>query len=159
MTSKSASGCTDNDIAIVGMALKVPGAQSVDAFWHNLANGTESIDRLDQDALRQAGERPDLAADPNYVPAAARLEGFDQFDAEFFGFGPKDAAILDPQHRKFLEVAWEAMEQSGHLPMRGTRDIGVFAGCGMGSYFYFNVCSNPDLVDGHGHVPVAPYRQ
>ena len=150
MVSKSANGCTDNDIAIVGMALKVPGAQSVGAFWDNLANGIESIDRLDADALRQAGERADRMADPNYVPAAARLQGFDQFDAEFFGFGPKDAAILDPQHRKFLEVAYEAMEQSGHLPVHGTRDIGVFAGCGMGSYFYFNICSNPDLVDEAG---------
>ena len=136
------------------MALKVPGAQSVDAFWRNLASGTESIRRQDAEALRAAGERPDLMADPDYVPAAAPLDGYDRFDAEFFGFGPKDAAILDPQHRKFLEVAWEALEQAGHAPGtrpgRAARDIGVFAGCGMGSYFYFNICSNPDLVDDVG---------
>lgn len=150
MTSKSADKCTNHDIAIVGMALKVPGAQTVHEFWKNLASGTESIERLDEDALRAAGERAERMADRNYVPAAARLDGYDRFDAEFFGFGPKDAAILDPQHRKFLEVAWEAMEQSGHLPAHGTRDIGVFAGCGMGSYFYFNICSNPDLVEDVG---------
>ncbi|KZY34777.1 polyketide synthase, partial [Roseovarius sp. HI0049] len=132
------------------MALKVPGALNVSEYWKNLASGTESIDRLDPESLKAAGERPDRITDPNYVPATARLEGYDQFDAEFFGFGPKDAAILDPQHRKFLEVAWEAMEQSGHLPGNKTRDIGVFAGCGMGSYFYFNICSNPDLVDDVG---------
>ncbi|MEQ9674884.1 MAG: polyketide synthase, partial [Roseovarius indicus] len=132
------------------MALKVPGALTLSDYWKNLSAGTESIERLDEESLKAAGERPDLISDRNYVPATARLDGYDQFDAEFFGFGPKDAAILDPQHRKFLEVAWEAMEQSGHYPGRKTRDIGVFAGCGMGSYFYFNICSNPDLVDDVG---------
>ena len=84
------------------------------------------------------------------MPAAADLDGFDTFDADFFGFSPKDAAILDPQHRKFLEVAWEAMEQAGHPPETIAGPIGVYAGCGMGSYFYFNICSNPDLVDDVG---------
>ncbi|WP_397543996.1 SDR family NAD(P)-dependent oxidoreductase [Roseovarius salis] len=140
----------DDDIAIVGMSLKVPGAQNTQEFWRNLASGTESIERLDEARLRDAGERPELMADSNYVPAAAPLQGFAEFDAEFFGFGPKDAAILDPQHRKFLEVCWEAMEQSGHAPGTGSGDVGVFAGCGMGSYLYFNICSNPDLVDDVG---------
>ncbi|MEQ8293378.1 MAG: beta-ketoacyl synthase N-terminal-like domain-containing protein [Roseovarius sp.] len=150
MIGKRVNANGGQDIAIVGMALKVPGALNVSDYWKNLVSGTESIDRLDPESLKAAGERPDRIADPNYVPATARLDGYDQFDAEFFGFGPKDAAILDPQHRKFLEVAWEAMEQSGHLPGNKTRDIGVFAGCGMGSYFYFNICSNPDLVDDVG---------
>ncbi|MEQ9258490.1 MAG: SDR family NAD(P)-dependent oxidoreductase [Roseovarius sp.] len=138
------------DIAIVGMSLKVPGAQNVDEYWRNLAAGVESIERLSKEALVEAGERPELLADPNYVPAAARLDGFDMFDPEVFGFGPKEAAILDPQHRKFLEVAWEALEQSGHAPGTGLDNVGVFAGCGMGSYFYFNICSNPELVDDVG---------
>jgi len=139
-----------DDIAIVGMSLKVPGAQDVQDFWQNLASGVESIERLGEEDLRAAGERPEIMADPDYVPAAAPLRGFDEFDAEVFGFGPKDAAILDPQHRKFLEVCWEAMEQAGHPPGSGTGDVGVYAGCGMGSYFYFNICSNPDLVDDVG---------
>ena len=138
------------DIAIVGMALRVPGAQDVQVFWDNLAAGRESILRLDEAQLRAAGERPEAMADPDYVPAAAPLEGFDMFDAGVFGFGPRDAAILDPQHRKFLEVCWEAMEQAGHAPGTGARDVGVFGGCGMGSYFYFNICSNPDLVEDVG---------
>ncbi|WP_101068455.1 type I polyketide synthase [Roseovarius salinarum] len=138
------------DFAIVGMSLKVPGAQNADAFWRNLAAGTESIVTLDEDRLAAAGESRARMADPDYVASSAPLDRFDHFDAEFFGFGPKDAAILDPQHRKFLEVCWEAMEQSGHVPERFGGDIGVYAGCGMGSYFYFNICSNPDLVDDVG---------
>ncbi|NNE53758.1 MAG: polyketide synthase, partial [Sulfitobacter sp.] len=138
------------DIAIVGMAVNVPGAADVDTFWANLRDGVESIRRLSEEELLAAGEDPARVARANYVPAAALLEGFDTFDPDFFGFSPKDAAILDPQHRKFLEVAWEAMEQAGHPPESIDGPIGVYAGCGMGSYFYFNICSNPDLVDDVG---------
>ncbi|QBF31984.1 type I polyketide synthase [Thalassococcus sp. S3] len=139
-----------SDIAIVGMALTVPGAQSPAEFWDNLKGGVESITRLDDAALLEAGERPDLIHHKNYVPAAALLDGYETFDAEFFGFSPKEAAILDPQHRKFLETAWTALEDAGHTPDSLKGRIGVYAGCGMGSYFYFNICSNPDLVDDVG---------
>ena len=140
----------DEDIAIVGMSVSLPGAPGAAAFWDNLRNGVESIRRLDEAASLEAGVNPDLITDPNYVPAAAVLDGFADFDAEFFGFSPKEAAILDPQHRKFLEVAWEAMEDAGHPPETVPGKIGVYAGCGMGSYFYFNICSNPGLVDDVG---------
>ena len=135
------------DIAIVGMSVHVPGSGSVSQFWDNLRDGVESIRRLDQEALIAAGERPDLISNPAYVPAAAPLDAFDHFDPDFFGFSPKEAAIFDPQHRQFLETAWEAMEDAGHPPETVDGKVGVFAGCGMGSYFYFNICSNPGLVD------------
>ena len=138
------------DIAIVGMAVNVPGAETVAAFWDNLRDGVSSIRKLSEEELLAAGETPQNIARKNYVRAAADLKGFETFDADFFGFSPKDAAILDPQHRKFLEVAWEAMEQAGHVPENVPGPIGVYAGCGMGSYFYFNICSNPDLVDDVG---------
>ena len=138
------------DIAIVGMAVNVPGAETVATFWDNLRDGVTSIRKLTEEELRAAGETPENIARKNYVRAAADLKGFETFDADFFGFSPKDAAILDPQHRKFLEVAWEAMEQAGHVPENVAGPIGVYAGCGMGSYFYFNICSNPDLVEDVG---------
>ena len=138
------------DIAIVGMAVNVPGADTVTAFWDNLRSGVSSIRKLTEEELLAAGETPENIARKNYVRAAADLKGFETFDADFFGFSPKDAAILDPQHRKFLEVAWESMEQAGHVPENVAGPIGVYAGCGMGSYFYFNICSNADLVDDVG---------
>jgi len=138
------------DIAIVGMAADLPGAPSVETFWNNLRNGIESIAPLSRETLLEAGVSEAMLADPNYVPNAALLENFDHFDADFFGFSPKEAAILDPQHRKFLEVSWSAMENAGHLPESLKEPIGVYAGCGMGSYFYFNICSNPDLVEETG---------
>ncbi|MCT8330101.1 type I polyketide synthase [Albidovulum sediminis] len=140
----------DNDIAIIGMAAHLPGAPSVEDYWRNLRDGVESIRELTEAELAAAGESPARMRAPNYVRAAATLEGFERFDAEFFGLSPKEAAIMDPQHRQFLETAWEAMENAGHTPEGFAGSVGVYAGCGMGSYFYFNVCSNPDLVQSTG---------
>ncbi|MBN9677147.1 type I polyketide synthase [Salipiger bermudensis] len=141
---------SENDIAIVGMAAHLPGADSILAYWDNLRAGRSSIRRLTEDELRAAGEDPGLMRHKDYVPFAAPLDDFEMFDAEFFGFSPKEAAIMDPQHRQFLETAWEALENAGHVPDSFDGQVGVFAGCGMGSYFYFNVCSNPDLVENTG---------
>ncbi|MCU0904549.1 MAG: polyketide synthase, partial [Tabrizicola sp.] len=140
----------ETDIAIVGMAAHLPGAADIAAYWENLREGRSAVRRLTEEEILASGENTALLRNPNYVPAAALLEGFDRFDAEFFGFSPKEAAILDPQHRQFLEVAWEALENAGHTPEGFKGRIGVFAGCGMGSYFYFNLCSNPALVESTG---------
>ena len=137
------------DIAIVGIGLDVPGARTAAEFWANLRDGVESIRELDAAAMIAAGESPARIAQPDYVPHAALLDGYDHFDAEFFGVSPKDAAVMDPQHRKFLECAWHALEDSGHrAETLGT--VGVWAGSGMAGYFAFNVCSNRQLVDETG---------
>jgi len=138
---------TGAEIAIVGLAAHLPGAPDARAFWTNLAGGVESIRRLDRDELRAAGVPDEVAEDPDYVPVAATLEGFDRFDAEFFGLSPKEAAIMDPQHRHFLEAAWEALEDAGHVPERFEGPIGVFAGCGMGAYFANNLLRNQKVLD------------
>lgn len=109
-----------------------------------------SIRRLTEEELTDAGVPESRFKRADYVPFAAPLEKFADFDAEFFGLSPKEAAVMDPQHRQFLEVAWEAMENAGHPPESLDGQIGVYAGCGMGSYFYFNVCSNRDLVTDTG---------
>ena len=140
----------ETHIAIVGMAAHLPGASDIGRYWENLREGRSAVRRLSEEELIAAGESPAMLKNPAYVPFAAPLEGFDRFDAEFFGFSPKEAAILDPQHRHFLETAWEALETAGHPPESFKGRIGVFAGCGMGSYFYFNLCSNRSLVESTG---------
>ena len=142
---------SETDIAIVGMAAHLPGAPSISAYWEMLRGGLRAIRRLSEDELLAAGEDPAVMRLPNYVPFAAPLEKFAEFDAEFFGFSPKEAAILDPQHRQFLEVAWEAMENAGAVPEKVKGNIGVYAGCGQGSYYWVNICSNRDLVRDVGH--------
>jgi len=133
----------DGDIAIVGMAAHFPGADSIGTFWSNLRNGIESIRQINKDDLLASGEAPHLLERPDYVPFAAPLDGFDRFDAEFFGLSPKEAAIMDPQHRQLLEVAWEALENAGHPPENFPGPVGVFAGCGDGQLFLFQCVFEP----------------
>nr|WP_255455883.1 type I polyketide synthase [Salipiger sp. PrR003] len=144
------TGIAETDIAIVGMAAHLPGAADIATYWENLREGRRAIRRFTEDELRAAGEDPGLLRHRDYVPFGAPLDGFEMFDAEFFGFAPKDAAIMDPQHRQFLETSWEALETAGHVPDSFDGSIGVFGGVGMGSYFYVNLCSNPELVDSTG---------
>ncbi|MFT5442171.1 MAG: acyl transferase domain-containing protein, partial [Myxococcota bacterium] len=141
----------DNDIAIVGMAMRVPGAQTTSAFWENVRDGVESVRTLTEEELLEAGESPDVLRHPDYVRATGGLENMTMFDGEFFGFSPKESAILDPQHRHFTECCWEALEDAAHPPEKFEGQIGLFGGCGMGSYFYFNICTNKELVDSVGH--------
>ena len=147
---EQAANDSANDIAIVAVALRVPGARDPEQFWHNVREGVESVRPYNDEELTAAGVSSAELSNPNYVRAGAPLDGMDLFDAEFFGFGPKDAAIMDPQHRQFLECAWEALERSGHVPSQFGGAIGVFAGCGMGSYFAHNILSNRDLVESVG---------
>src|ERR1051325_8945810 len=101
-------------VAIVGMAGRFPGADSIAQFWRNLRDGIESITPFADEELQAAGVDPALLLRPDYVKAGAVLEGVDLFDARFFGFSPREAETLDPQHRIFLECAWEAMENAGY---------------------------------------------
>lgn len=150
MDTASSNQAEPNDIAIVGMALRFPGAHGVDQFWSNLRAGVESVRTFTDEELLARGVSQRLLRDPAYVKCGPVLDGFDLFDAEFFGFSPKEAAILDPQHRQFLECAWESLEDAGHPPGTFRGATGVFGGCGMASYFTFNLLSNPALVESVG---------
>jgi len=134
-----------SDLAVVGLAGRFPGARSVDELWHLLREGRRGIRALSVDELRRAGVDDATLRDPSYVTVGAPLDGIEQFDAGFFGFSPRDAQIMDPQHRLFLECAWEALESSGHVPARFPGSIGVFGGCGMQAYLIQN------LLRAHGN--------
>ena len=136
----------DNDIAIVGIAAHLPGAPDPDGFWRNLHEGVESVHRLSEEELLAAGVTREVMRRPGYVRSAAPLHGVYDFDADFFGLSPKEAGIMDPQHRHFLMAVWEAMEDAGHVPDEFEGAIGVFAGCGANSYYMFNLLTNQDLV-------------
>ncbi len=129
-------------IAIVGMAGRFPGARTVAQFWQNLRDGVESIRDCTDAELKAAGATPDDLANPAYVKRASVLDDVPLFDAGFFGLSPRDASIMDPQHRHFLECAWEALEDAAYLPQRFQGSIGVFAGSGFNSYLIHNLLAN-----------------
>ncbi|MGW0738253.1 amino acid adenylation domain-containing protein, partial [Streptomyces sp. NPDC002851] len=124
----------DDAIAIVGMSCRLPGAPDVDTFWHNLRDGVESITRFSETELRAAGIPDTLLADPHYVRAKGHVEDADLFDASFFDYSPAEAEVMDPQHRLFLECAWQALEHSGIVPQSFDGRVGVFGGSGFGGY-------------------------
>jgi acyl transferase domain-containing protein len=144
------SNAPDSRIAIVGRAGRFPAARNVPEFWAMLAEGRVATQMRSEADLLAAGVSPRLLADPNYVRAANILPDMECFDAGFFGFSPRDASILDPQHRHFLECGWEALEDAGHMPERFGGKIGVYAGSGMQAYLPFNLLSNPKLVEDVG---------
>ena len=133
------------DIAIIGMACRFPGASTSDRFWHNLIGGVESITRFSDEELLAAGVEPRLVSDPHYVKAAPLLADHDGFDAAFFGYAPREARLMDPQQRLFLEVAWEALEDAGYDPLGDKGVVGIYAGAGglVSSYALHN--DHPEL--------------
>ncbi|MEM9569024.1 MAG: beta-ketoacyl synthase N-terminal-like domain-containing protein, partial [Cyanobacteria bacterium P01_E01_bin.34] len=116
------------------MTGRFPGAASIEQFWQNLQNGVESVATFSDRELLAEGIDADLVANLNYVKARAVLDGIDRFDAEFFDFTPREAAIADPQHRLFLECAWEALERAGYDSNAFPGRIGLFAGVSSSSY-------------------------
>jgi acyl transferase domain-containing protein len=141
-----ADAIRQNAIAIVGMAGRFPGARNLDEFWRNLRDGVESIEEFS--AADLAAERIDLALsrNPRYVPRGTVLEDADGFDAAFFGFSPREAEILDPQQRVFLEAAWAAMEDAGYAGDCAGQAVGVYAGAGMNTYLLRQIHANPAFV-------------
>src|SRR4029453_3619936 len=123
------------DIAIVGMSGRFPGARNVDEFWHNLAEGVESIVRLLDQEILASGVPASCLSDVNYVKAAPVLEDAGGFDAAFFGFSPMEAKSMDPHHRILLELAHEALENASCDPGRYQGRIGVFTGTALNTYF------------------------
>jgi amino acid adenylation domain-containing protein len=141
------TGAPDNRIAIIGRAGRFPAARNVAEYWQMLHAGRRAATKLTQAELLAAGVSRKMLVDPTYVPEANILPDMECFDAGFFGFSPREASILDPQHRHFLETAWEAFEDAGHMPENFDGRIGVYAGSGMQAYLPFNLLSNPALVE------------
>ena len=117
-----------NEIAIIGMAGRFPGAVDVDQFWRNLCQGVESVRSFAADELTASGIDPAVLEDPAYVNAGIVLEEADAFDASFFGYNPREVELMDPQHRLFLECAWTAFENAGYDPEEYAGQIGVYGG-------------------------------
>ncbi len=124
----------DNDIAIIGMACRFPGAATIDQFWQNLLAGTESITQFTDDELIASGVHPSWLSDRNYVRVGGVLDDIDRFDATLFGYSPREAISMDPQQRLMLEITWECLEHAGYPPLDCREKIGVFAGSRYSEY-------------------------
>ncbi|MCW2248528.1 acyl transferase domain-containing protein/acyl-CoA synthetase (AMP-forming)/AMP-acid ligase II/acyl carrier protein/SAM-dependent methyltransferase [Azospirillum fermentarium] len=145
--AEAAGSRSSRDIAVIGMACRFPGADTTDAFWENLAAGTESITFFSDDEVIASGIDPSVVRRAGYVKASPILSEIEGFDAEFFGYNAMDAALMDPQQRLLLECGWEALESAGYDPTNYRGEIGVYAGASMNTYLLNNVHPNRGTLD------------
>lgn len=146
-------------IAIIGMSGRFPGADNVQDFWQNLINGVDTISRFREDELEfSASTGSESFQGQILVRARGVLKHVDQFDADFFGVNPRDAEVMDPQHRLFLECAWESLESAGYNAEEFPGLIGVFAGCSLNTYLLYNLCADRSFTAGFaGSYQVGNY--
>ncbi len=134
----------DDSIAIIGMAVRLPGAKNIVEFWDNLKTGRDVSKLFTNEELIAAGISPETFNDPDYVRRGMPLEDADCFDAEFFGYHPKEAALMDPQHRIYLQTAYAALQDAGIDPENNEQRIGVFGGIARNTYLVNNVITHPN---------------
>ncbi len=140
----------ENMIAIVGMSGRFPGADNIQSFWDNLCKGKDTISSFSDEELIAAGISKSQVNSPSYVKSRGILNGVELFDADFFGFSAREAELTDPQHRLFLECAWEALENAGYSSDNYAGSIGVYGGTGISSYYLNNIHPNRQLRESLG---------
>ncbi|HEX4375190.1 MAG TPA: amino acid adenylation domain-containing protein, partial [Puia sp.] len=156
--AKKKTAAHHGDIAVIGMAGRFPGANTIDELWNLLRDGKESVSFFTKEELDPY--IPDeIKNDGDYVSARGLINDADKFDAAFFGINPKLAELMDPQQRIFMEVVWETLESSGYLPSKYNGSIGIFAGSGNNSYYLNNVLSNKTLIDRMGSFQVMTFNE
>ena len=147
--TRQVTASNGSEIAIIGLTGRFPGAASVDEFWRNLRDGVESVTFFTDEELLASGIDSASLSAPNYVKAGRYLEDIDMFDASFFGYSPREAEVLDPQQRIFLECSWEALENAGYDPKTYDGLIGIYAGVSANSYIW-NIFANRELYKAAG---------
>ncbi|MCP4660390.1 MAG: hypothetical protein GY856_33735, partial [bacterium] len=128
-----------SDVAIISMAVRLPGANNLEEFWQNLCGGVESIAFFNDEDCLEAGVDPELLAHPDYVRAEAISDDVEMFDAAFFGIAPREAELIDPQQRFLLELGWEVLQRAGYGAESDRGSVGVFSGAALSSYMFNNL--------------------
>ena len=152
MTTRSHS--LPEGIAVVGMSGRYPGARTLEQFWEILRDGKETITHYTEEEFLEAGFDADVVRDPSFVKARPVYERPMDFDAPFFAYTPREAEIIDPQQRVFLECAWEALEDAGYDPIAYPGPIGLFGGSGMTVYM-FGLIDNQRVMSTMGGLAVT----
>ncbi|MFK4066858.1 type I polyketide synthase [Streptomyces sp. NPDC029674] len=140
----------DDRIAVVGFSGRYPGASSPQEFWKLLLDGREAHTEFTEEQLRASGVPEALLDDPRLVRRRPVLDGVEFFDADFFGCTPREAELMDPQQRLFLECSFEALQSAGYDPAAFTGSIGVFGGGGPTSYWQRHLSADPAYLQDVG---------
>ncbi len=139
----------ENSLAIIGMSGRFPKCKDLEEYWEMICQGKEGITFFSKELLKEYGVSEEERNAPNYVPAAAILEGYEKFDNNFFDMNPREAELMDPQQRIFLLTCWEALESAGYSSDKTKAVIGVFGGSSMNSFLIHNLLNNREFIDKH----------
>ncbi|SOD19616.1 type I polyketide synthase [Pedobacter xixiisoli] len=143
----------NKDVAIIGMKLRFPGADTLEEFWDNLVQKKETVTFFEKNQLDNSLS-PHLTNDKDYVAARGIINDAENFDASFFGISNAMAELMDPQHRVFMELSRDLLESTGYLPAKYDGIIGIYAGCGNNTYFLNNVLAHPEKINAVGSFNV-----
>jgi acyl transferase domain-containing protein/acyl-CoA synthetase (AMP-forming)/AMP-acid ligase II/acyl carrier protein/short-subunit dehydrogenase len=154
-TTPQKNKTTGGDIAIIGMACRFPDADNIEQFWDNLCGGVESISRFSKEDTIAAGVSATIVDRPNYIRARPILNNIEDFDAEFFGYNPKEAELIDPQQRLLLECAWEGLEDAACNPYNYEGKIAIYAGAVLNTYLLNNIYPQRHRLDINDDMNVA----
>ncbi|WP_341282701.1 SDR family NAD(P)-dependent oxidoreductase [Paenibacillus sp. FSL H8-0537] len=129
---KQGGAKVQDDIAIIGMSARLPGAQDIHEYWNNIENGIDTVKQIPQNRKNDTDDYikfKQLDQDKIIYPEYGYLEDIDGFDYEFFRMSPREASLTDPHQRIFLEQAWKAIEDAGYGGDRLTGSkTGVYLG-------------------------------
>ena len=151
-----------DDIAIIGIALKFPGADTPEEFWENICNGIDCISDFPEDRRQYIEEyfirKYGLNTESLCYQPGAYLKRIEEFDYRFFKMSPKEAALMDPAQRLFLLTAWRALEDAGYSQeaLAGSK-TGVYVGYSPNTdYFNMIEAMNPEQMGFSrlGNMPV-----
>lgn len=145
----------NRDIAIIGMSCRFPGANNLEEFWHNLCHGIESISFFENGEMLAAGVDAELLQNPHYVKASPILDDIEGFDADFWGYSPKEARLLDPQQRLFMECAWWCLEDAGYDPLTYQGEIDLYGGAATNTYLLNNIYPHRHEIDRQNDLQVV----
>jgi amino acid adenylation domain-containing protein len=152
-SAAAAPGDPAGPVAVIGMALRFPGASTPEALWEALAAGRDTARRFAPEELDPAIPA-EVRDDPAYVPVRGIVDGFDQFDPGFFGITRREADVMDPQQRLFMEVTHEALERAGYDSEQYAGKVGLYGGSGNTTYWHYLLSRRPDIVDATGDFMV-----
>jgi polyketide synthase PksJ len=137
-------------VSVIGISLHIPGAASIEEFWQNLITGTETISFFKEEELEGSTSYQVIQGHARLIPVGGVLGDIALFDADFFGYPPREAELMDPQQRLFLEYAWRALEDAGYVGETYPGTIGVYAGVGWNTYILNQVLANPGVINAMG---------
>lgn len=139
----------ENAIAIIGMSGRFPKSKNLEEYWDLITEGKEGITFFTEEDLAKHGVSEEEYSADNYVKAGALLEGYEKFDNDFFEVNPREAELMDPQQRLFLQTCYEALEEAGYCAGNTDAVIGVYGGSSLNSFMIHNLMNNKEFTSKH----------